>query len=72
MEVNIHDAKTHFSRLLERVEQSSSCAPISRSPGLSPNAGAKRELGWAAGEFQAPDDFDDPLPADVENSFYGR
>jgi antitoxin (DNA-binding transcriptional repressor) of toxin-antitoxin stability system len=37
--------------------------PITSAPVL-------RELGWARGEFTVPDDFDAPLPADVEDSFY--
>jgi hypothetical protein len=32
---------------------------------------AYRELGWARGEFMVPDDFDAPLPADIEDRFYG-
>ena len=31
------------------------------------DAASRRELGWAAGEFNVPDDFDDPLPP--EDSF---
>ncbi len=29
------------------------------------------ELGWARGEFTVPEDFDAPLPVEVEESFYG-
>jgi antitoxin (DNA-binding transcriptional repressor) of toxin-antitoxin stability system len=29
-----------------------------------------RQLGWALGEIVVPPDFDDPLPADLEASFY--
>jgi len=28
------------------------------------------ELGWAHGEFTVPDDFDDPLPPEIEEAFY--
>ena len=30
----------------------------------------RRELGWARGEFTVPEDFDAPLPAEIEDSFY--
>lgn len=30
-----------------------------------------RPYGLAKGEFVVPDDFDDPLPADILNAFYG-
>ena len=31
-----------------------------------------RPIGLAAGEFAVPDDFDDPLPDDLLDSFEGR
>ena len=75
MEVNIHEAKTHLSRLLERVEQGEEITimranvPVAKLTAVS-HAGVKRELGWARGEFTVPEDFDDPLPPDIEESFY--
>lgn len=75
MEVNIHEAKTHFSRLLKRVALGEEIVikkankPIARLVPMGPLRG-RRKLGWAAGEFSVPDDFDDPLPPDIENAFY--
>lgn len=75
MDVNIHEAKTHLSRLLERVEQGEEITimranvPVAKLTGVG-HAGAKRELGWARGEFTVPEDFDDPLPPEIEESFY--
>lgn len=75
MEVNIHEAKTHLSRLLERVELGEEITimranvPVAKLTAVS-HAGAKRELGWARGEFTVPEDFDDPLPPEIEESFY--
>jgi prevent-host-death family protein len=75
MEVNVHEAKTHLSRLLERVELGEEVTimranvPVAKLTAATPSA-VKRELGWARGEFKVPDDFDDPLPADIEDSFY--
>jgi len=37
----------------------------------SPSAG-RRPFGLAAGEFVAPDDFDDPLPEEIIKDFEGR
>ncbi len=75
MEVNIHEAKTHLSRLLERVALGEEIVikkantPIARLVPMGQVPGHRR-LGWAAGSFQVPDNFDDPLPADIEEAFY--
>lgn len=71
--VNIHEAKTHLSKLLERVEAGEEVIiaragrPVAR---LIPFARAgKRTLGLDAGRgFIAPD-FDAPLPDDVSADF---
>jgi prevent-host-death family protein len=75
MEVNIHEAKTHLSKLLERVELGEEITimranvPVAKLTAVE-RSGQKRELGWARGEFTVPDDFDDPLPPEIEESFY--
>ena len=75
MEVNIHEAKTHLSRLLERVALGDEITimkanvPIARLVPVGPKA-ARRRLGWAAGEIEIPDDFDAPLPSEIEDAFY--
>ena len=77
MNVNVHEAKTHFSRLLERVQNGEEITimranvPVAKLIAIG-NEGATRKLGWARGEFQVPDDFDDPLPADIEDGFRGQ
>jgi prevent-host-death family protein len=75
MEVNVHEAKTHFSRLLQRVAMGeeviiakagtpvAKLVPITTTP-------KKRILGSAKGEFVVPDDFNDPLPKEIEDLFY--
>ncbi|MGA7202510.1 MAG: type II toxin-antitoxin system Phd/YefM family antitoxin [Candidatus Cybelea sp.] len=65
--VNIHQAKTHLSALLARVESGEEVLiakagrPIAR---LVPvNAPAQRELGWDSGlKFWIAEDFDEYLP----------
>ncbi|HKM47489.1 MAG TPA: type II toxin-antitoxin system Phd/YefM family antitoxin [Terriglobales bacterium] len=75
MEVNIHDAKTHLSRLLERVAMGEEViiakagTPVAK---LVPVEGARRkfQFGSAKGEFVVPDDFNDPLPKEIEDLFW--
>jgi prevent-host-death family protein len=75
MDVNVYEAKTHLSKLLERVELGEEITimranvPVAK---LTPveRSGQKLELGWARGEFTVRDDFDDPLPPEIEESFY--
>ena len=71
---NIHEAKTHLSRLLERAAQGEDIiiaragVPVARLvPMTSP--GDERPLGTEAGRIVIPDDFDSPLPADVLATF---
>ena len=75
MEVNIHEAKTHLSRLLDRVAMgeeviiAKSGKPIAKLVPL--NAGSKRRrLGTAKGEFTVPEDFNEPLPKEIEDLFW--
>ena len=75
MEVNIYEAKTHLSRLLQRVAAGEevtiarSGVPVARLVALEPKA--KRPLGFARGEIWIADDFDAPLPDDLLAAFYG-
>jgi prevent-host-death family protein len=75
MEVNVHEAKTHLSRILERVTEGEeviimrSNVPIARLVPVGARP-IRRELGWARGEFTVPDDFDAPLPPEIEDAFY--
>lgn len=72
-EVNIHEAKTHLSRLLSRVASgeeiviSRAGKPIARLVPIG--APVSRQLGRDVGLFTVPDDFDQPLPEDVLAEF---
>ena len=74
MEVNIHEAKTHFSKLLERVALGEEIIiakagkPVARLSPIKQKA-APRPLGTAKGDFVVPDDFNDSL-IDFEREFY--
>jgi prevent-host-death family protein len=74
MEVNIHEAKTHLSRLLERVALGEEViiakagTPVAK---LVPIESAKPvfKFGSAQGEFVVPDDFNESDP-EIEKLFY--
>jgi len=74
MEVNIHEAKTHLSKLIERVTLGEEVIiakagkPIARLVAIKPKR-SLRPLGLARGEFVVPEDFDAPMP-DFEEDFY--
>lgn len=72
--VNVHEAKTHLSRLLARVERGDeiviarSGRPIARLLPLHPKT-TVRVLGGAGGAVWIADDFDAPLPDDLLADF---
>lgn len=75
MEVNIHEAKTHLSRLLERVALGEEVViakagkPVARLVPVDEHP-KRRQLGIAKGDFTVPDDFNDPLPKEIEDLFW--
>ncbi len=75
--VNIHEAKTHLSRLLARVLDgeeiviAKSGKPIARLLPFNETK-VRRTLGQDAGLFEVPHDFDDPLPEELLDAFEGR
>jgi len=77
MEVNIHEAKTHLSRLLQRVAAGEevtiarSGTPVARLVAIEPAKPKVRPLGMDRGKVWVADDFDAPLPDDLLKEFYG-
>jgi prevent-host-death family protein len=77
VEVNIHQAKTHFSRLLQRVAAGEEVViaragvPVARLVAVEPKKGKPRLLGMDEGRVWIADDFDAPLPDDLLKEFYG-
>lgn len=75
--INVHDAKTHFSRLIERAERGEEFViaragkPVARLGPLR-KAPVKRRLGLLKGKVKIPEDFNAPLPDDVLAAFEGR
>jgi len=74
--VNIHDAKTRLSQLVERVEAGEEIViaragrPVARLAPLRSRK-ARRKLGLLDGCFRIPDDFNAPLPDEVLRRFWG-
>lgn len=69
MSFNIHYAKTHLSRLLQRVESGEEIVlaragkPVAKLVPID-RGRAERTPGRWRGRIQVADDFDAPLPAD--------
>lgn len=75
--INIHEAKTHLSRIVDEVAAGAEVIiakagkPMAR---LMPLAGVRRKkkLGLLKGKIKVPDDFNAPLGEDVIAGFEGR
>jgi len=73
MEVGVHEAKTHLSKLLRRVALGEEITirnggrAVARLVPVKP--GSRREFGLDRGRFDVPDDFDAPLPDEVLEAF---
>jgi prevent-host-death family protein len=72
--VNVHEAKTHFSKLLVRLSQGEEIVigkagrPVARLVPFADPA-ARREPGSARGRFTMKENFDAPLPARLRRFF---
>ncbi|WER48365.1 type II toxin-antitoxin system Phd/YefM family antitoxin [Cupriavidus sp. WKF15] len=75
--VNIHEAKTHLSRLIEEVAAGDEVViakagkPMARIVPFDKPKGPRR-LGGLKGKIRMADDFDAPLPDDLLAAFEGR
>ena len=77
--INIHEAKTHLSRLVEQAAKgqpfiiAKAGKPMVKVVPLDdPNAVAKRRLGGLEGKIDVPDDFDTMFEEEIEKMFYGE
>ncbi|MCU1239802.1 MAG: Antitoxin VapB47 [Candidatus Acidoferrum typicum] len=74
--VNVHEAKTRFSRLLRRVAAGEEITianrgvPVARLVPIP--AETTRKLGFFRGQMTIPDDFDAPLSEEVLSLFEGK
>lgn len=75
-QVNIHQAKTELSKLVERVEAGEEVViaragrPVAKLVPVNRGRG-RRKLGLLDGKFRIPDDFNKPLPASILRAFEG-
>jgi prevent-host-death family protein len=77
--VNMHEAKTHLSRLVEQAAKGEPFV-IARAgkplvkvmPLEAPAGGQMKRLGFMAGEIAVPDDFDRMDEAEIERLFDGE
>lgn len=70
-QVNIHEAKTHLSKLIadgKEVVIARYGEPVARLVPIRPPA-AKRVPGSARGKFTVPPEFFKPLPTELLNAF---
>jgi len=76
-QINIHEAKTHLSQLVEDAARGEEIViakagkPVARLLGLAATP-APRRPGLLKGKIRIGDDFDAPLPEDVLAAFEGR
>lgn len=76
--LNIHEAKTHLSRYLPRLEAGETIVlckrnvPIAEIRPLTPRRREPRETGFMAGRFEVGDAFFEPLPEELIRRFAGR
>ena len=74
--VNVHEAKTQFSRLLARVEAGEDVViarrgePVARLVGY--NLRSARQADVLKGKVAIPENFFDPLPEEELNAWEGR
>ncbi|OEO28248.1 prevent-host-death protein [Devosia insulae DS-56] len=77
--VNIHDAKTHFSRLVERAANGETVIiakagkPIAKLVPLEqPVVDTSKRFGGLRGQFKIPDDFDRMMEDEIAEMFNGK
>ncbi len=76
-QVNIHEAKTGLSKLIERVEAGEEIViaragtPVAKLVAVKPGR-TRRRLGLLDGKLEIPDDFNRPLPASLLKAFESK
>ena len=76
--VNIHEAKTHLSRLVEQAAHgepfiiAKAGKPLVKVSAIEPSAIGERRLGVLRGLIRVPDDFDTMGAEEIERMFNGE
>jgi len=75
--INIYEAKTNLSRVLEKVERGEIFIVCRRNEPIAeirpiPRAETSpRPIGLHKGQFEVPSEFHQPLPTELERAFQG-
>jgi prevent-host-death family protein len=76
---NIHEAKTHLSRLVDEAEQGNSFVIAKAGkPKVKvvridePKSTPKQRIGFLKGKIKVPDDFDTMFADEIEKMFEGQ
>lgn len=78
IKLNVHEAKTHLSRYLDRVEKGETIVlcrrnvPIAEIRPIAGQPKRKRPIGLDKGKVHIPPSFFDPLPDDLLDAFEGK
>ena len=77
--VNIHEAKTHLSKLVEQAAQgepfliAKAGKPMVKVMAIDAPVGKKiRRMGFMKGKISVPDNFDRMFEKEIEQMFYGE
>lgn len=75
--VNMHEAKTHLSKLVQKVEQGEEVViaragkPTVKLVLVAPEKPRSR-IGFLKGQIRVPDDIKAPFAEEIEEMFYGN
>jgi antitoxin (DNA-binding transcriptional repressor) of toxin-antitoxin stability system len=75
IKLNVHEAKTHLSRYLDRIEHGETILlcrrgqPIAEIRPVPAVRRKPRPIGLAKGQFSIPPEFFDPLPDEILSYF---
>lgn len=77
--INIHDAKTHLSRLVDQAANgepfviAKAGKPLVKVMALNaPESGQVKRLGFLEGQISVPDDFNEMGSGEIEQLFNGQ
>jgi prevent-host-death family protein len=76
--VNIHEAKTHLSRLIEKAAEGEAFIiakagkPMVKVVPVDTSPADQRRLGFLMGQFKVPDDFNRMGDQEIDKLFGGR
>ncbi|WNM60433.1 type II toxin-antitoxin system Phd/YefM family antitoxin [Candidatus Nitrospira neomarina] len=77
LKLNIHEAKIHLSRYLDKLKNGETILlckhkPVAEIRGLPTPLSPKRPIGLANGQFTIPDSFFEPLPDELLKARSGQ